>query len=354
MRWSWRFARVAGIGIYVHVTFPLLLVWVAVQQYSERQDWGDARFGVGFVLLLFGIVVLHELGHALTARRFGIETRDITLLPIGGVARLERLPQDPRQELWIAFAGPAVNVCLAVLFFSLIAMGGQIADALRAPFVGAKLLVNLMWANVVLAGFNLLPAFPMDGGRVLRALLATRIDYVRATRIAARIGQTLAILFAVAGVFKYPIWVLLGTFVFFGARREAAMVQMRATLNGLQVRDLMLTDFGVLNAGNTLVQARRQFLAGWQRQFPVVEDGRLIGVMTGAELREAIEKHGVDGLVRDAMETNFSEASPDDPAETALAHLEGSSSGILPVTDSGQLVGILAADRIRDQLLWRR
>jgi len=340
----------------MHVTFPLLLIWVGVQQYLERQDWKDAQFGVGFVLLLFGIVVLHELGHALTARRFGIETRDITLLPIGGVARLERLPRDPKQELWIAFAGPAVNVCLAVLFFSLVAMGGQIADALRAPFIGAKLLVNLMWANVVLACFNLLPAFPMDGGRVLRALLATRIDYVRATRIAARIGQTLAILFALAGafIFKYPIWVLLGAFVYFGARREAGMVQMRAALSGLRVADLMLTDFRVLDAGDTLSQAREQFLASWQRQFPVISEGRVVGILTIARLDAAIGRQGNNGLVSNAMETTFSETSPDEPAETALSRLERSSSGIIPVTNSGELVGILVAEKIRDQLLMLR
>src|SRR5436190_4897626 len=194
MRWSWRFARVAGIGIYMHLTFPLLLIWVGALQYFDRGDWHDVEFGIVFVLILFGIVVLHELGHALTARRFGIQTRDITLLPIGGVARLERIPQEPKQELCIALAGPAVNVCLAILLFCILAMEGQMTGVMSGPLIGAKLVANLMWANVVLAVFNLVPAFPMDGGRVLRALLATRIGYVRATRIAARIGQTLAII----------------------------------------------------------------------------------------------------------------------------------------------------------------
>src|ERR1051326_3929441 len=191
MKWSWRIARIAGIDLYVHVTFLILAGWVAISHYLARQSAADAFTGVAFIFSLFGIVVLHELGHTLTARRFGIPTRDITLLPIGGVARLDRMPQDPKQELLVALAGPAVNVALAILFFCLIAMGGNLSHWTNLPFFGASFLVNLMWANIILAGFNLLPAFPMDGGRVLRAVLATRIGYVRATRIAARVGQAM-------------------------------------------------------------------------------------------------------------------------------------------------------------------
>jgi Zn-dependent protease/predicted transcriptional regulator len=344
---------VAGIGIYMHVTFPLLLIWVGASQYLDRHDWNDVQIGVGFVLLLFAIVVLHELGHSLTARRFGIQTRDITLLPIGGVARLERLPQEPMQELYIALAGPAVNVCLAVLFFSLIAMGGQIADALRAPFIGARVLVTLMWANVVLACFNMVPAFPMDGGRVLRAILATRLSYVRATRIAARIGQTLAIAFAIVGVFQYKLWILLAAFVYFGASREAAMVQMKSALNGLRVADLMLTDFRALQAEDTLAHAREQFVAGWQRQFPVLHEERMAGVLTGSALAQGLKKLGPSGRVADIMETTFAEASPEEPAEAALGTLQNSRLSIMPVTDSGQLVGVVSAEKVRDFLMVR-
>ncbi len=354
MRWSWRFARVAGIGIHIHATFPLLLIWVGALQYFDRRDWRDAEVGIGFVLILFAIVVLHELGHALTARRFGIQTRDITLLPIGGVARLERLPEDPKQELCIALAGPAVNVCLAILFLCLIAMGGQIARALSAPFIGANLLVNLLWANVVLACFNMVPAFPMDGGRVLRALLATRIDYVRATRIAARIGQVLAVGFAVAaGVLKYPTWVLLGLFVYFGAGREAAMVQMKSVLNGLRVGDLMITDFRTFQAEDPLGAAREQFLDGLQRQFPVLEGGQVVGVLTGPDLAHGLEKFGPEATVGAAMEKAFPEAHPDEAAETALSRLQSSRMGMMPVTSSGQLVGIVSAEKVRDFLMVR-
>src|ERR1051326_6394055 len=195
MKWSWRIGRIAGIGLYMHVTFLIMLIWVTASYYMVRRNWAEAVVGLLFILALFGIVVLHELGHALTARRFGIRTRDITLLPIGGVARLERMPDDPKEELLVALAGPAVNIVLAALFFAalLVVKGSPWVGNLAA--VGGSFVAKLMWVNVGLAVFNLLPAFPMDGGRVLRALLAIRMNHVRATQIAANVGQAMALIF---------------------------------------------------------------------------------------------------------------------------------------------------------------
>ncbi|MBL8949338.1 MAG: site-2 protease family protein, partial [Myxococcaceae bacterium] len=192
MRWSWKLGEVAGIGIFVHATFLLVLVWVALSHLARGHGVSEAAGGMLLILAVFGTVILHELGHALTARRFGVRTRDITLLPIGGVARLERMPDKPAQELLVALAGPAVNVCIALLLFGVITL-------LRAPIgfeglhvVGGPFLTKLMWINVFMAGFNLLPAFPMDGGRVLRAALAMRLTPERATELAARLGQAMA------------------------------------------------------------------------------------------------------------------------------------------------------------------
>src|SRR6267378_4982921 len=176
MKWSWRIARVAGIEVFMHATFLLLLAWVGVTDYLPRHSWQAAARGIVFVLILFVIIVLHELGHALTARRFGIRTLDITLLPIGGVARLERMPEKPVQELLVALAGPAVNLVLALVLLLLLAVGRQFGDFEGLSLLGGSLLARLLQVNVALAVFNLLPAFPMDGGRVLRALLALRLD----------------------------------------------------------------------------------------------------------------------------------------------------------------------------------
>src|SRR5213593_3772919 len=185
MRWSWRIGRIAGIDLYVHMTFLILLGWVGLSYYLARHSVRDALSGIGFILALFGIVVLHELGHALTARRYGIRTRDITLLPIGGVSRLERIPDEPRQEVWVSLAGPAVNVVIAAALYAWLLLSHTLRPFSALTMAGGPFLERLLLVNVSLAVFNLLPAFPMDGGRVLRALLAMRMDYVRATQVSA-------------------------------------------------------------------------------------------------------------------------------------------------------------------------
>src|SRR5882762_10979856 len=203
MRWSWKIGRIAGIDLYVHATFFLLILWVVLLHALEGRSVQAVVSGVAFIVALFACVVLHEFGHALTARRFGIPTRDITLLPIGGVSRLEHIPEDPRQELQMALAGPAVNVALAAALLGVMRALGTSPFG-RVSMVGGGFLTRLFWVNVSLALFNLLPAFPMDGGRVFRALLALRLDRVRATAIAARMGQALALLLGFAGLFFNP------------------------------------------------------------------------------------------------------------------------------------------------------
>ena len=228
MRWSLRLGSLAGIGVFVHLTFPLLLIYAGYRNYSVRQHWPDAWIGIGFVLVLFGIIVLHELGHALTARRFGIGTQDITLLPIGGVARLERMPDDPRQELLVALAGPAVNVALALFFFALAGGSHEISSWLDMNVVGQDFIMSLVWVNIALTLFNLIPAFPMDGGRVFRSLLALKLSYLLATQIAGRVGQLLAVGFMAVGFFYNPFMIVIGMFVWLGAAQEIRAVRLRA------------------------------------------------------------------------------------------------------------------------------
>jgi Zn-dependent protease len=222
--WSWRLGRIAGIDVYMHGTFLVLLAWVALSHYLEHHRIVDAVSGVLFILALFGIVVLHELGHALTARHYGIRTRDITLLPIGGVARLDRMPDDPKQELVVAFAGPVVNVVLAAALFLLMPSTTSPTILGELQQIGDGIVAKLAWVNVGLAAFNLIPAFPMDGGRVLRALLALRMDYVRATNVAAEVGRGLALMFGLVGLFANPLLIFIALFVWAGATAEAGMV----------------------------------------------------------------------------------------------------------------------------------
>src|ERR1051325_3816537 len=245
MKWSLKLGSFAGIRVYLHWTFVLLLGWILFSHVGQGHDWAEAWRSVAFILALFGCVLLHEFGHALTAKHYGIHTQDITLLPIGGIARLERLPEDPRQELWVTLAGPAVNVAIAGILFLVLRFPFQINDFSQARLLEGNFLVHLMSVNVFLAVFNLLPAFPMDGGRVLRALLSMRMGRTKATRLAANIGQGMAILFGIAGFLGNPMLIFIAIFVYLGAEAEAQAVETTSFIGGLQGRDAMMTRFRI-------------------------------------------------------------------------------------------------------------
>ncbi len=263
MKWSWKLATVAGIGLYVHATFFLLLAWIGITYWLAGGS-AAALSGIAFILALFACVVLHELGHALTARRYGIQTRDITLLPIGGVSRLERIPDDPRQEVWVSLAGPAVNVVIAAALYAWLLFSQTLRPLSALTMAGGPFLERLLLVNVSLAVFNLLPAFPMDGGRVLRALLAMRMDYVRATQVSAHVGQAMALVFGLIGLFSNPFLVFIALFVWIGAAQEASMVQMRTALSGIPVSRAMLTNFQTVAPVDAAKRVLELILAGSQ------------------------------------------------------------------------------------------
>ena len=254
MSWSWRIGRVAGIPIYIHWTFLILVGWIAVGSWLQNHDVMETLEGVGFILAIFACVVLHELGHALAAKRYGVKTADITLLPIGGVARLQRIPEQPSQELIVALAGPAVNVAIVVLLW-LLGVRPVVPRSEGDVLFQQPFLARLMIVNGFLFLFNLLPAFPMDGGRVLRALLAMTMEYGKATRLAASIGQGMAVLFGFLGLMGNPFLLLIALFVWIGAEAEAAQVQERLVLRGIPVREAMLTQLHTLTPADTLGHA---------------------------------------------------------------------------------------------------
>lgn len=351
MKWSWRLGRIAGIDVFMHVTFLLLLAWVGLSFYLQRQSIADAIQGLIFIGVLFGIVVLHELGHALTARRFGIATRDITLLPIGGVARLERMPEDPRQEFLVALAGPAVNMALAFVLFLFVGPTGGLTQAQNLQMIGGDFLAKLFWINIVLAVFNLIPAFPMDGGRVLRALLALRMDYVRATEIAATTGQILALFFGFIGLFTNPFLVFIALFVWMGAAGEASMVQMRTALRGIPISHLMMTNFRTLAVNDSLSEVVHHIIDGAQQDFPVTSDGVLVGVLTRSRLISALASEGTHASVSEVMERDFQTAEPSEMARDVFLRLQECDCRTLPVVRDGHILGLVTTENIGEFLM---
>jgi len=252
MKWSLKIGRFAGIDVYMHFTFILLVSWVAYVNWRQGQSIAAAASGVAFILAIFLCVVLHEFGHALTAKRYGIKTRDIILLPIGGLARLERLPTNPIQELWVALAGPAVNVVIAAWLFVWLNLTAALVPLGTLTVTAGPFLERLMAVNLFLVAFNMIPAFPMDGGRVLRAFLATRQDYARATQTAASVGQGIAVLFGFVGLFYNPLLLFIAIFVWIGAAQEASLAHLKSAIGGIPVQEAMISDFQILQREDSL------------------------------------------------------------------------------------------------------
>ena len=353
MSWSFRLGRLLGIDVYVHFTFFLLLAFIVIAQYLQTKSMASALLELAFICSIFATVGLLEFGHALMARLFGVKTRDITLLPIGGIARLERIPEHPGQEFLIAVAGPAVNVALAVLCLAAIVATGQFGATISADPMAGSLLQRFFLINVWLVIFNMIPAFPMDGGRVLRAVLAMGMNYVRATQIAAAVGQAIAVLFGFAGLLISPMLLLIALFVWIGAAQEAQMVIARAGLAGLSARTAMISDYRTVSPGDSLGTVAQHVLAGFQEDFPVLERGRMVGILTHHGLLTALERLGGQALVADVMERQFPTVRPDEPLNDVVDRLQASEGRSLPVIDHGRLVGIITPENVSELLLVR-
>ena len=304
MKWSLKVGRIFGIDFYLHFTFLLLLVFLGAVTWQETGAFGAALAGLGFVLALFACVLLHELGHALMARRFGIRTSDITLLPIGGIARLERMPEKPMQEFWVALAGPATNLAIAGLIFLWLSIPNGFIAQTSFTLMSGSIAQRLIGFNLILAVFNLLPAFPMDGGRILRAALSLRLGRRRATAFAANLGQFLAIGLGLLGFFYNPFLVFIAIFVYLGAQAEAGLVEMQSALGGLRVRDAMMTRFRTLSPSDSIAAVVEEFLSGAQEDFPVVKEGRVVGMLRRNDLVKALANEHRDLEVGDAMRSS--------------------------------------------------
>ncbi len=356
MTWSFRLVRILGTDVKVHFTFVLLLGFLFL---SWQQAGGvDAALQLtGLFLALFFCIVLHEFGHILMARHFGIRTPDVVILPIGGVARLERVPEVPRQELLIALAGPLVTAAIAVGLAAWLVGRGELITLTNADELHGSLALDLLQANVILLFFNLIPAFPLDGGRVFRALLAMRMPHLKATRLAAKTGQALAIGGGLYGLATGQTWLMVvALFVFLSAGQELASTTTRVAGAGILVDQMMITRFRTLPVYATLREAVDLLLEGEQGEFPVVDNlGSVEGLLTRDHLIRGLTARGPDSPVAEAMAKPVARVPLGLPFEAALTQLRESGLPALPVVDAaGQLTGLLTMNNITDLILVRQ
>jgi stage IV sporulation protein FB len=354
MLWSINIGTIAGTAVRIHITFLLFLGWIFLASWysgGPQAAWSS----LAFMILLFACVLAHEFGHIFTARAFGVATPDVTLLPIGGVARLERIPEKPTEELLVALAGPAVNVVIAVALVVLLGADLHASNLAAMERAHISMIDRLAAVNLFLAVFNMIPAFPMDGGRVLRALLAIRLGHVRATEIAASIGQVVAFGLGFLGLFGNPLLIFIAIFVYLAASSEAQLVAMRSMSRDVPVSAAMITQFAQLAPEAHIDEAVDTLLRTSQSEFPVVDAaGKLAGVLSRADMIRALKQLGPDAKVADAMTAEVPTISHRACLEEAVRLLQEKQAPAVGVVDaSGKLVGLITSETIGEMLMVR-
>lgn len=353
MNWSLYLGRFFDVRIYMHWTFLLLLAWIFFAEANAKQSINAGFLGVLFICLLFACVVLHEFGHILTARKFKIKTRSITLLPIGGLARMESLPEKPRQELLVAIAGPMVNVAIAVIIYvALKATGTYPLINSPADLAAAPIWFHLFIANVVLFVFNLIPAFPMDGGRILRALLSFKLNRARATAIAATIGQALAIFFVFLGFF-YNVWLIfIGIFVYLGAGAESNFEATKDILGNHKVADAVMHHYMTLQETDTLKDAVTLLLNGQEEEFLVMFGTQVTGILTRQDIIKGLSKEGQSAMLKNVMQSQFRSFLTTSRLKDVYQQMQMENIQFGPVFDpKGSLVGIIDRTNIAEFIM---
>jgi Zn-dependent protease len=341
--------QISGIRLQIHWTFFIFLAWVVTAEIMQGSKVFEIINVTLFILSVFACIILHELGHALTAKRYGVKTRSITLLPFGGIAGMEKIPEKPSHELMIALAGPAVNLVIAGVLIAVIPLTNQVySPNLFGIFTSYNFLPSLITANITLALFNLVPAFPMDGGRVLRALLAFRYPRITATRIASFAGQIIAIIFIIAGLFINPFLVLIGIFVFAGAGIEARITETTTALKGLKVKDVMLKKTPILQESETLQQAATRLLEVQEREFIVMRGNRMAGTLSREDILKGFKSKKPDTPLGEIMRKDFIPLHPDMAVEDALKLMEEHHTTVEPVFSKGMLTGIFETENIAE------
>jgi Zn-dependent protease/CBS domain-containing protein len=354
MKDSLYLGSISGIKISVHWTFFILIIWIVISNLGSGLNPQEIAWSTGFVLSIFVCVILHELGHALAAKRFQINTLDITLLPIGGIARLESIPEKPKQELIVALAGPLVNVIIFLILFPLVKLTSDINDLDTLRRVNTQnFLPALMSINLWLALFNLIPAFPMDGGRVLRALLGFKLNHVQATRIAATIGQVLAIAFILFGFLYNPFLIFIGFFIFLGAQSEATYSQSKFLLRGFTVSDVVMHQIPLISNSSTIREAANKLLDSQTKDFLVVEDEKPAGTLNRDQIITALAEQGDTTFVEEIKDKDMLFLDPKMELEKAWNLMRQKKKSIVPVMSDGHLIGVVDQENIMEFILIR-
>lgn len=350
MKYSLNLGKISGIRIEIHWTFLILLAWIIFS--NLQSDVGEIIWSLLLILSLFVCVVLHELGHALAAKKFNIKTKSITLLPIGGLAQMEQIPEKPKEELIVAFAGPAVNVLIALLLYPIADISAfEEVNELSTKPGPDNFLVVLMSLNVWLAVFNLIPAFPMDGGRVFRALLSFRLGHTRATQIAASVGQILGIGFVFFGFFYNPFLIFIGLFIYLGAGAESAYAQVKSVLQGFTLKDVVMHDVPFIDQSAPLKEAVDRLLDSQNKNFVVTDDGKPVATLNRDQIIKALrEKDDQIPLNKIKMGDPIS-FETDSPLDSVWRELQKHK--IILVTNNGKLEGIVDDENLSEFILIR-
>jgi Zn-dependent protease/predicted transcriptional regulator len=355
MKGSLHLLTIKGIKLFVHWSFPLLLIYILVSEWWKGAGFFSGILLGALVLAVFVAVVLHELGHALMARRYGCKTKDIILLPIGGMARMERLPEKPGQEIRVALAGPFVNACIAAIVYWVVYSQRPLPDiAALGKMEVSNWPAHFFYANVVLVLFNLIPAFPMDGGRVLRGLLSYFMDHAKATQIAARVGQVIALGMIALGLYANPFLIIIGLFVIVAAQVEAGYYTTRSILKDAVVGDVLMRQVAEVSAELTLREVMQRLLDTTITKFVVVQDGNPVGVLDRNSLMECIERHGHDVFVASCMSRELADTTPQSSLEELFGKLQLVKTGLAIVREQGEIKGYVDVDNILEFILYRK
>ncbi|OGC81837.1 MAG: hypothetical protein A2W07_05030 [candidate division Zixibacteria bacterium RBG_16_43_9] len=345
MRWSFQIAKFFGIPIRVHITFFLLLIFIGL--YGSRlQGARSGLFGIVSIILIFLCVIIHEFAHSLVARKYGVKIKDIILLPIGGVSEMEELPSQPKQEINVALAGPLTSIVLSLIFFFAYRLLFPEAKAVNISIFQGNLFLNLFAINLMLAIFNLIPAFPMDGGRVLRGILGLKMDLLQATRVAVGIGEFLAILFFFFGLFFNPWLALIAVFIFLGAEGEKRATELKVEISDVPVRVAMLSNVEAISPDVTLSQVLEKICHGLQQDFPIMEGKEFLGILSRGTFFSALHNHSKETKVREIMSREFTSTSEDAPLSEAFQRMNSEKLSVLPVMQGKIFKGLISLEQI--------